>query len=75
MAKSRITVTIDERLLRRLDALVERSRFADRSHAIETAVEQFARSRLAAECARLDPEAERAMAEEGLAGDAESWPE
>jgi hypothetical protein len=31
-------------------------------------------NRLARECAKLDPEAEKAMAEEGLAEDVKNWP-
>ena len=32
------------------------------------------RERLARECAKLDPEFEKAMAEEGIAEDASAWP-
>jgi hypothetical protein len=30
---------------------------------------------LAVECAKLDPKQEKALAEEGLAGSLETWPE
>jgi len=33
------------------------------------------RSRLSIECAKLDTKFEKAMAEEGLAGDISQWPE
>ena len=33
------------------------------------------RSRLASECAKLDPKFEKALAEEGLGRDLETWPE
>jgi hypothetical protein len=33
------------------------------------------RSRLAAECAKLDPDFEKALAEAGLGRELESWPE
>jgi hypothetical protein len=33
------------------------------------------RTRLARECAKLDPENEAALAEEGLAGSSDLWPE
>jgi len=53
--------------------------FRNRSQAIETALaEKLARARrtrLARECAKLDPEDEKTLAEEGLAGSSDSWPE
>ena len=42
-----------------------------------TAQEKLAhieRERLARECAKLEPEFEKAMAEEGIAEDASAWP-
>ena len=60
-------------------ALVRDARYPNRSQAIEAALseklQRLARTRLAQECARLDPKEERALAEEGLAGSAETWPE
>jgi metal-responsive CopG/Arc/MetJ family transcriptional regulator len=77
MPKTKVALTLDSALLARVDQLVEHRRFRNRSQAIETAVaeklERLARTRLAGECAKLDPVEERQMAEEGLAGD--SWPE
>lgn len=79
MAKSKIAVTLDERTLRRVDRLVKDARYPNRSQAIEAAVsaqlERIERRRLADECAKLDPAAERRMAEEGLGADADAWPE
>lgn len=53
--------------------------FPNRSQAIEEAVaEKLARlekSRLALECAKLDPMFEKALAEEGLSEDLAEWPE
>jgi len=53
--------------------------FPNRSQAIEEAVaEKLARiekSRLAQECAKLDPAFEKALAEEGLSEDLAEWPE
>jgi Arc/MetJ-type ribon-helix-helix transcriptional regulator len=66
-------------LLCRLDDLVKRRRFANRSRAIQEAVTEklarLERSRLARECAKLDRAAEQAMADEGMAGEDERWPE
>jgi len=78
MAKSKVAVTLDTEILRRLDRLVRAARYPSRSQAIEAAVaEQLKRlegCRLAEECAKLDPAAERAMAEEGFGADADAWP-
>ena len=77
MPKTKVALTIDTALLERVDSLVERRRFRNRSQAIETAIaeklERLARTRLATECAKLDPAEDQKMADEGLAGD--SWPE
>jgi metal-responsive CopG/Arc/MetJ family transcriptional regulator len=79
MAKIKVAVTLESELLRRVDRLVRDARYPNRSQAIEAAVaaqlERLERRRLAEECARLDPAAERAMAEEGLGEDAAAWPE
>jgi len=77
--KTKVAVTIDAVLLGQVDHLVAKRRFQNRSQAIETALaEKLARlnrTRLAEECSRLDPDAEKAMAEEGLNGSIDTWPE
>jgi metal-responsive CopG/Arc/MetJ family transcriptional regulator len=79
MASAKVAITIDHRLLDRLDGLVKKKAFPNRSKAIEAAVrenlERHDRSRLARECAKLDPRAEQAMAEEALSDDFAEWPE
>jgi Arc/MetJ-type ribon-helix-helix transcriptional regulator len=79
MPKTKVALTIDAGLLDRVDDLVARRRFRNRSQAIETALAEklsrLARTRLAEECARLDPAEEQRLAEEGLAASGESWPE
>lgn len=79
MPKTKVAVTLDADVVGRVDALVVRRRFRNRSQAIETAIveklERLARTRLARECAKLDPKEEKALADEGLAGELESWPE
>jgi len=79
MPKTKLAVTLDSTLVTELDQLVAKRRFANRSQAVEVAVaeklERLARARLARECAKLDPAEESAMAEEGLAGGRETWPE
>lgn len=78
MPKAKIAVTLDTPILDRLDRVVDGGLFPNRSQAIEAAVteklDRLERRRLAAECAKLDPTAEQAMAEEGLGADLAAWP-
>ena len=78
MPKSKVAVTLEAVLLRRVDRLVREGRFASRSQAIEAAIagqlDRLSRRRLAEECARLDPAVERKLADEGLAAEANQWP-
>lgn len=79
MRKTKLAVTLNADLVGELDHLVAEHRFPNRSQAIEVAVaEKIARlskARLVLECAKLDPAEERALAEEGLAGSKDTWPE
>jgi Arc/MetJ-type ribon-helix-helix transcriptional regulator len=79
MAASKIAITIDDNLLKRLDMLVKSNCFPNRSKAIQEAVTEklmrIEKSRLARECDKLDPEFEQSMAEEGLSTELEEWPE
>ena len=78
MGKSKVAISLDESTLDRLDQLVKKQVFPNRSQAIEEAVaEKLARiekSRLAEECAKLDPAFEKALEEEGLSEDLAEWP-
>ena len=79
MASVKVVVTIDRETLERVDSLVARKVFPNRSRAIQAAVaEKLARmehGRLASECAKLDPKFEKQLAEEGLGRELEAWPE
>ncbi len=79
MGKSKIAISLDESTLNRLDKLVQKQVFPSRSQAVQEAVEEklarLEKSRLAQECAKLDPEFEKAFAEEGLSEDLAEWPE
>ncbi len=79
MAKSKVAISLDESTLDRLDRLVRKQVFPNRSQAIEEALaEKLARlekSRLARECAKFDPAFEKALAEEGLSENLAEWPE
>ena len=78
MPKTTVAITLDAALLDRVGALVARREFPSRSQAIEIALaEKLARARrtrLVRACAKLDPKAEKALAEAGLAGSSDSWP-
>ena len=79
MGKSKVAISLDESTLDRLDKLVQKQVFPNRSQAIQEAVAEklarLERSRLAQECAKLDPVFEKALAEEGLSEDLAEWPE
>ena len=79
MAASKIAITIDDKLLKQLDLMVESKVFLNRSKAIQEAVadklKRLERTRLAQECAKLDPDYEQNMAEEGLSMEIDQWPE
>jgi metal-responsive CopG/Arc/MetJ family transcriptional regulator len=79
MARAKVAVSLDAGTLQRLDRLVRRKVFPSRSQAIQEAIEEklgrLERTRLARECARLDPEQEKALAEEGLSEELGAWPE
>jgi metal-responsive CopG/Arc/MetJ family transcriptional regulator len=78
MAASKIAITIDDKTLKELDILVKSNFFPNRSKAIQQAVIEkllrIEKSRLAQECAKLDPEFERSIAEEGFSSELEEWP-
>jgi metal-responsive CopG/Arc/MetJ family transcriptional regulator len=79
MGKAKIAITLDEKIVVRLDRLVKQEAFSNRSQAIEEALrdklQRLDRTRLARELSNLDPEYEKALAEEGLAKDTSEWPE
>jgi len=79
MAASKIAITLKSDTLKRLDMLVKSNFFPNRSKAIQEAVAEkltrMEKSRLAQECAKLDPDFERSLAEEGFTSELEEWPE
>jgi metal-responsive CopG/Arc/MetJ family transcriptional regulator len=79
MAASKIAITIDDKLLKQLDIMVKSKVYPNRSKAIQAAVadklQRLERTRLAQECAKLDPVYEQNMAEDGLAMEMDEWPE
>jgi len=79
MAASKIAITMDDNLLKRLDNLVKSRAFPNRSRAIQEAVREklirIDKTRLARECSKLNPKYEQTLAEEGLAMELVEWPE
>jgi metal-responsive CopG/Arc/MetJ family transcriptional regulator len=79
MGRLKIAITLDAESLGELDRLVSEHRFPNRSLAIQEAVDEklarLSHDRLARECAKLDPDHERALAEEGMLGELAEWPE
>ena len=79
MGTAKVAITLREDLLDKLDSLVKSKVYPNRSKAVQEAVEEklarLNRSRLAKECAKLDPQFEQALAEEGFSMDREEWPE
>jgi Arc/MetJ-type ribon-helix-helix transcriptional regulator len=77
MPKRKVALTLDSQLVNKVDELVSRQRFKNRSQAVEAALieklDRLRRTRLAQECAKLDRDEEQQLADEGLA--AETWPE
>ena len=78
MGNTKITVTLDEQCIDQLDKFVGEHIFENRSQAIQKALEEklarIKRTRLAKECAKLDPGLEKAIADEGITADLSQWP-
>ena len=79
MATTKIAISLDEGTVKRLDRLVKSRIFPGRSKVIQDAVEEklkkLGKGRLARECAKLDPDFEKRLAEEGFSVEADQWPE
>ena len=78
MSTSKIAITLEQQTLKRIDRLVKDRAYRSRSQVIQQAVEEKLErlecSRLARECAKLDPAREQALAEEGLSETHKEWP-
>ena len=79
MGTEKIAITIEGKTLIRLDSLVKSRAFPSRSRLIQEAIreklERLDRSRLARECAKLDEQFEKSLAEEGISEELSEWPE
>jgi metal-responsive CopG/Arc/MetJ family transcriptional regulator len=78
MSTEKIAITIEQKMLRRLDFLVKNREFPNRSRLIQEAIreklERLDKSRLARECAKLEKDYERSLAEEGITEELSEWP-
>ena len=74
-----MAISIEKSTLAELDQLVKNNVFPSRSRAIQEAVEdklaKLRKTRLAEECAKLDPSNEQALAEEAVSEGMSQWPE
>ena len=72
----KIAVTLDQRTVADLDRWVKEGKYANRSRALQSAVnilsEREKRTRLVRELAKIDPKEEKQLTEQGL-GDG-AWP-
>ena len=79
MGVAKITISMEQQLLKKVDRLIKEKAFGNRSQAIQSAVkdkiEKVEHSRLAKECAKLDIRNEQIFADEGLSMELEEWPE
>lgn len=66
MATAKIAITLEQETLNRSKAIQQ---------AVQEKLDRLKRSRLAPECAKLDPSAEKAMAEAGISLELNQWPE
>jgi Arc/MetJ-type ribon-helix-helix transcriptional regulator len=78
MATSKVAVTLERTTLAEVDRCVKEGRFPNRSRAVQLALSEMLarhkRRRLAEELQKLDPEEEKALAEEQFRGEA-TWPQ
>jgi len=78
MNKAEVAITLDQSILDKLDELISRHLYPNRSRAIADAIleklQRLEQSRLAQECAKLNPNEEKALAEEGISEEFAKWP-
>lgn len=76
MSTKKVAISLRTDVLSEVDRLVAEREFPNRSRAIESLIQQKLnqrkQNRLIVECNKLDPDEERALAEEGMAGT--EWP-
>ena len=79
MRLAKVAISINGETLKHLDRLVANKVFSSRSRAIQEAIEEklmrLERTRFAEECAKLNPTAEQALADEGVSQALQESPE
>lgn len=79
MGVAKVAISLDPRLLQKLDSLVQGHAFKSRSEVVQIALAEklarLERSRLARECSKLSATEEQAIADEALGTDLSEWPE
>jgi metal-responsive CopG/Arc/MetJ family transcriptional regulator len=77
MSTAKLAISMDIRMLKRLDLLVKRRFYPSRSRAIQEALEEkltkLDKSRLSIECEKLNPREEIELAEEGIGTETGVW--
>ena len=75
----KIAISVDGSLIKKIDYLVRKHIFPNRSKAFQQAVQKkinrLEHKRLQKECSKLNPKYEQAFAEEGFSGEVSEWPE
>ncbi len=79
MSSSKVAITLESGLLAEVDKLVQNHFFPSRSRAIQVAIKEkldrLNQTMLSQQCAKLSPDYEQSLAEEGLNEDLSQWPE
>jgi len=79
MSVAKITISMEQQLLEKIDQMVKNKAFGNRSQAIQSAVKdkinRIEHIRLAKECAKLNIRFEQELADEGLIMELDEWPE
>ena len=79
MSVAKITISMEQQLLEKIDQMVKNKTFGNRSQAIQSAVKdkinRIEHIRLAKECKKLNIRFEQELADEGLIMELDEWPE
>ncbi len=79
MSVAKITISVEQQLVEKIDQLVKDRAFGNRSQAIQSAIKEkinrIEHSRLARECSKLNIPFEQELADEGLSTELDEWPE
>lgn len=71
-----MNITLQSEQEQFVQALIESGQFANAEEVVQAAIRSlFEQNRLAIECAKLDPQEEQAIAEQGMEFELETWSE